>query len=89
MSFQVLAQAVAPDPSSAFSVFAGVGNIFAIIALLTSIFWIWMLIDCATNANLDGTQKLMWVLVILFLHFLGGILYFAIARGSRPKAVGS
>lgn len=63
--------------------------VFALIALVTTVFWIWMLIDCATNANLDGTQKLIWVVIILFLHFLGGILYFAIARGSRPKAAGS
>jgi hypothetical protein len=89
MSFQVLAQAAAPDPAGAFSVFAGVGIVFAIIALLTSIFWIWMLIDCATSAKLDGTQKLVWVLIILFLHFIGALIYLVVARGSRSSASGS
>ena len=90
MSFQVLAQAAAPDPSGVFGVFAGLGIVFAIIALLTSIFWIWMLIDCATNASLDGTQKIVWILVILFLHFLGALIYFIVGRGgSRTRTTGS
>jgi hypothetical protein len=31
----------------------------------------------------DGTMKLVWVLVILFLPILGPILFFVIGRGSR------
>ena len=39
---------------------------FAMIGLLLSIFWIWMLIDCLMNPAVQGTDKLIWVLVILF-----------------------
>jgi hypothetical protein len=53
---------------------------FGLLSLLVLIFWIWMLIDCIGNGSLDGTQKLIWVLVIIFLSGLGALLYFFIAR---------
>jgi hypothetical protein len=39
-----------------------------------------MLIDCLQNPRIQGTEKLVWVLVIFFLHLLGAIIYFAIGR---------
>jgi len=56
------------------------------LALLACIFWIWMLIHAITNRGLDSIEKLIWVLVILFLHFLGGLIYFFVGR---PKAEGA
>jgi cytochrome c oxidase assembly factor CtaG len=57
------------------------GLIFFILFILASVFWIWMLIDAIRNNRLDSTEKLIWVLVIIFLHGLGALLYFLIARG--------
>lgn len=59
----------------------GLGIVGILIAAVTSIFWLWMLIDSITNTALNGTEKLIWVLVILFTHVLGAILYFLLARG--------
>ncbi len=67
------------DGGGAGGVFAGLGIGFIIIALLLSIFWIWMLIDCLTS-SLPPTEKLVWALVIFFLHMLGALLYFFIGR---------
>ena len=50
------------------------------IGLLYLIFWLWMFIDCLKNPTLQGTEKLIWVLVLLFVHVLGPILYFFIAK---------
>ena len=69
-----------------FGFFAGIGVIGIIIALLTSIFWIWMLIDCAMNPALDGTQKIIWILVILFLHFIGALIYMLAGRRKTSPA---
>ena len=41
-------------------------------------FWIWMLIDALTR--LPSDEKLVWVLVIVFLHFLGALIYFFVGR---------
>jgi hypothetical protein len=56
------------------------------LGLLACIFWIWMLIHAITNKGLDSIEKLIWVIVILCLHFVGGLIYFFIGR---PKAAGA
>ena len=55
-----------------------------IIGLLVFIFWIWMLIDAIQNRGLTDGEKIGWVLAIVFLHIIGSILYFFIARPKRP-----
>lgn len=58
------------------------------LALATLGFWIWMLIDCATQEP-DPTQKIVWVLIILFVSIIGAPLYFFVRklpRVSRPPA---
>lgn len=68
--------------------FAGLGLfmiVIWIIGILATIFWIWMLIDCLTSA-MPGTEKILWFLVIFFLHILGALIYFFVKRssGNRP-----
>jgi Phospholipase_D-nuclease N-terminal len=48
-----------------------------------TIFWIWMLVDCAINKRISDSRKLIWILVILFTHWLGAILYFFLGRSRR------
>jgi len=45
-------------------------------AIASSVFWIWMLVHAITNKGLDSIEKLIWVVVILCLHFIGGLIYF-------------
>jgi hypothetical protein len=52
----------------------------AVVGLIAMIFWIAMLIHALTNRALTGVEKLIWVLVILFLHALGGLIYFFVGR---------
>jgi Phospholipase_D-nuclease N-terminal len=53
------------------------------IGLLLFAFWIWMLIDAIQNKGLTDGEKIGWVLAIVFLHFLGGLLYLLIGRPKR------
>jgi len=66
---------------------AGLGILFflfaAAFALLVFVFWIWILIDAIQNRSLSGTEKIVWVLVIIFLHFLGALIYFFAGRSNR------
>jgi len=50
------------------------------------VFWLWMLIHAITNKGLASGEKIVWVLVIIFLPFLGSIIYFFIGR---PKGSGA
>ena len=52
------------------------------VGLLLFVFWIWMLVDCLQNERLQGNDKLVWVLVVVLLHFLGALIYFFV---ERPK----
>jgi len=68
----------------------GLGCLFALIAfgLAGSVFWIWALIDCATREPNEEGQKIVWILVILFLHFLGALLYVLVRRPDRVRRLG-
>ena len=52
-----------------------------IVFLLATIFWIWMLIDVLTKER--GQDRLIWVLVVLFLGPLGALIYFIVRRLKR------
>jgi hypothetical protein len=59
------------------------------LVLLSTAFWIWMLISAIQNKGLGETEKICWVLVILFLNVIGALLYLIIAfdkRNSPPVA---
>jgi hypothetical protein len=60
----------------------------AIVALAAFALWIWMLIECLTKETDEGNNRLIWVLVIVFLHALGAILYFIIRRPERKRLLG-
>jgi uncharacterized BrkB/YihY/UPF0761 family membrane protein len=37
------------------------------------------------KSKFNGNDKIVWVLVVLFLNLIGAILYFAIGRNQRVK----
>lgn len=57
----------------------------AALGLACFAFWLWMLIHAITNKGLGDGEKIVWVIVVIFLPVLGPILYFFIGR---PKATG-
>jgi hypothetical protein len=66
-----------------FQFVAGMGMFFIILGIVASIFWIWMLVDCLQNTRLQPVEKLVWVLVIFFLHIVGALIYFFVGRQQR------
>lgn len=61
---------------------AGLGILWLgliLIGIAATIFWVWMLVDCLTS-DLPSTEKLIWALVIIFLHLLGALIYYFVAR---------
>ena len=59
-------------------------NAFQVVFMLgVGVMWIWALVDCLRNPRLRNVEKLTWVLVILFLNFIGAGFYFAIGRNPR------
>ncbi len=86
---QILAQLAGPA-ESIFGVGLGVAvGIFMLcmtvvgagLALLA--FWIWMLIDCAQAPENPSENRVAWILILVFTHWLGALLYFFIVRQPR------
>jgi hypothetical protein len=59
---------------------AGFGLLGGLLGLLAFGFWLWMLIDCLKRSFKD---KLLWVLIMIFLGPLGSILYFFLVKNKR------
>jgi len=68
-------------PFLMFFLFFGVG-------IIGTLFWIWMLIDCATKEPSSGNDKLIWILIIIFTHLLGALIYFLVRRPKRIREFG-
>lgn len=46
-------------------------------------FWIWMLVDCAQNDSFQGNDKIVWILLLVFLGWIGALIYFFVQRPKR------
>ena len=78
MLLNILAQA--NNGSAAGGFLVGTGLIFLVLGLLYLVLWFYCIINAATRPDFDTTQRLIWILVLLFLHGIGPILYLIIAR---------
>jgi hypothetical protein len=59
--------------------------LFCVVALVATVFWLWMLVDALTNEP-DTNQKILWFLVIFFLHFIGALIYFVVRKGENKRS---
>ncbi len=46
---------------------------------------IWMLVDCATKETDQGNTKIVWILIIIFSHWFGALIYLPARRPQRLK----
>ncbi len=64
--------------------FLAIGIWQIIIVVFTLLIPLMALISALTN-QFQGNEKIMWVLVIILVPFLGALLYFLIGRGKVIK----
>ncbi len=74
--------------------FGIIGLLFLVFVCLPIIvamfaFWIWMLISAIQNKGLTEGEKVAWVLVMLFTHWLGALIYFLIGHPKRKTPLGT
>ena len=58
--------------------------VFWVLGIVASLFWLWMLVDALLNEP-STNEKILWFLVIFFLHFLGALIYFFVRRSKRGR----
>jgi hypothetical protein len=78
----MLAEMNGGDAFGAIFVLALLAVVIPIVLALFA-FWIWMLISAVQNKGLTEGEKIAWVLVIVFVHWLGALLYFFIGHPKR------
>ena len=66
---------------SGISLIIGLGSL--LLGLVAFVAWVWSLIHAVTNGGLSDGEKILWVLLIIFLPVLGMILYFFIGRPKK------
>jgi hypothetical protein len=82
----LLAQQAPNDGAGAFlGGLVGVMIVVCVLAIAATLFWVWMLIDVLTSRR-ETNEKILWFLVVFFLHFIGAIIYFAVARNKETLA---
>jgi len=62
---------------------------FGVLGVGGTILWVWMLIDCATKEPSEGNDKIIWMLVILFTHLIGALIYYFVRRPQRIQLYGA
>ena len=60
----------------------------SVLGLASTAFWIWMLIDCATKEPDQGHTKAVWILIIVFTHWIGALIYLLARRPDRLRETG-
>ena len=86
-AFTLFAQA-APDVGDAAGLFGGamvLVVLFWIVGIAATIFWLWMMIDALTNEP-TTERKILWFLVIFFLHFIGAFIYLLVGKSGRAPS---
>jgi prolipoprotein diacylglyceryltransferase len=62
---------------------------FFLLVVTALIFWIWMIVDCATKEPSQGNDKIVWIVVIIFAQLIGALIYYFIRRPQRISQYGS
>lgn len=51
-----------------------------IISILLFIFWIFMIVDCAQREFKNPNDKVLWILIIVLVHWIGAIIYYFVVK---------
>ncbi|MFH1500508.1 MAG: PLDc N-terminal domain-containing protein [archaeon] len=58
--------------------------ILGLVVLVTA-FWIWMIVDAATRKFKTDGEKIAWVIIVVFLHLLGALIYYFVVKNKDKK----
>lgn len=62
-----------------------IGSFMGLLMLALSAFWVWMLVDVIKRDFKDSNEKIIWVLVIIFTHLIGAVLYYLIVKKGEMR----
>jgi prolipoprotein diacylglyceryltransferase len=67
-------------------IFGGLAMLFfGVFLILTSIFWILMLVDCIKRKFKKNDDKILWVIVIVFTQVIGALIYYFVVKRKAKR----
>jgi hypothetical protein len=66
--------------------------VIGVVSIAGLVLWIWALVDCVQvpdDSMYQSGNKLVWVLIIVFLNWIGALLYLVIGRPRRQRPSGA
>ncbi len=64
-------------------------GVFAVIFVIAAlVLWIWMIVEVATKEPSEDPDRLMWLLIVLLLGWVGGLVYLIARRPTRIQKYG-
>jgi TM2 domain-containing membrane protein YozV len=54
--------------------------IAAVIGILGTAFWIWMLVDAVRRDFEDPNLKVLWIIILILLGFIGAVVYYFVVK---------
>lgn len=61
----------------------------AIVWVLVIAFWIWMIVDVAKRTFRNSVEKVVWIVVVVLLGWLGALVYFIVIKKINPRGLSS
>ena len=58
-------------------------GVFFLIGILGMIFMVWMLIDCVQRKFKKDNDRVIWVLIIVFLNWIGALVYYFVIKRNK------
>jgi hypothetical protein len=60
-----------------------------VVWLALTAFMIWMILEAATKEPREGNERLIWIIITVFVPYLGAIAYYLVRRPERIRAYGN
>ncbi len=58
-----------------------------VVGILFLILWIWMIIDCAKRRFRNDVEKVIWIIALVLLNWIGIIVYFIVIKSLNPTGL--
>ena len=58
-------------------------GVFFLIGILGMIFMVWMLIECVQRKFKKDNDRVIWVLIIVFLNWIGALVYYFVIKRNK------
>ncbi len=72
-----------------FGVMALLWGVGILLGLGLTVLWVLALVEVATKETDVNNQRLVWLLIVIFVGWLGALLYFIVRRPERQRELGN